>query len=35
MLGIKAAQQESEWKIYKDDRIRSQKKKRNCLTEIC
>ena len=27
MLGIKAAQQESEWKIYKDDRIRSQKKK--------
>ena len=34
MLGIKTAQQESEWKIYKDDRIRSQKK-RNCLTEIC
>lgn len=27
MLGIETAQQESEWKIYKDDRIRSQKKK--------
>ena len=27
MLGIKTAQSESEWKIYKDDRIRSQKKK--------
>lgn len=27
MLGIETPQQESEWKIYKDDRIRSQKKK--------
>ena len=29
MLGIETPQQESEWKIYKDDRIRSQKKKEN------
>ena len=28
MLGIKTAQQESEWKIYKDGRIGSQKKKK-------
>ena len=31
MLGIKTAQQESEWKIYKDGRIGSHTQKKKLL----